>query len=198
MKGVYINGGNFYLRAINKEDVDTIRYWADDYQVTRYLSRGLFPSNLEVAQQQYEQMVSASNEVEMLIVDTETNQPLGITGIHSINWVARSAEFRILMGAKDFWGKGIGSAVAQLLTAYGFQKLNLNKVWLGVASANKRAYHSYVKAGYKKEGVLRQEVYRNGKYYDAIRMSILRNEYNKKVKEWKTYDLITEQFQESL
>lgn len=196
MKGVFIKGNQFYLRAINEEDVDTIRHWGDDYQVTRYLSRGLFPSNLELAKEQYRQMVRASNEVEMLIVDEKTGLPIGITGIHSINWVARSAEFRILMGKKEFWGKGIGSSVAQLLTAYGFQKLNLNKVWLGVADANKRAYHSYVKAGYKKEGVLRQEVYRNGKYYDAVRMSILRNEYNNKVKEWKTFELITEQFQE--
>jgi RimJ/RimL family protein N-acetyltransferase len=39
---------------------------------------------------------------------------------------------------------------------------------------------SYEKSGFKREGVLRQEIYRNGKYYDAIRMSVLRQEYHGK------------------
>ena len=63
---------------------------------------------------------------------------------------------------------------------YGFDKLNLNKIWLGVNSENKAAVKSYKAAGFVEEGVLRQEIYRNGRYYDATRMSILREEFHAK------------------
>lgn len=55
--------------------------------------------------------------------------------------------------------------------------MNLEKVWLGVNAANMAALSCYKKAGFQEEGILRKEVFRNNKYYDIIRMSILREEY---------------------
>jgi lysyl-tRNA synthetase class I len=41
---------------------------------------------------------------------------------------------------------------------------------------------SYEKSGFKIEGILRDEMYRNGRYYDMIRMSVLRPEYEKELR----------------
>ena len=82
-----------------------------------------------------------------------------------------------MIGDTSFWNKGIGTEVNQLLMIYGFEMLNLEKIWLGVNAANSSAHKSYLNAGFKEEGRLRNEVYRAGEYFDVVRMSILRNEY---------------------
>jgi RimJ/RimL family protein N-acetyltransferase len=82
-----------------------------------------------------------------------------------------------MIGEKEFWGKGYGTEINNLVLDYGFRKLNLHKIYLGVNADNKGAVKSYKKSGFKYEGTKRDEIYRNGRYYDAIMMSILRNEY---------------------
>jgi RimJ/RimL family protein N-acetyltransferase len=192
----FITGVLTNLRGLYKEDLQTHMFdWTDDPEVTRYLFRGLFPNNLELAEKAYDQMISNEKEVELAIVDKTDDYMIGIAGLHSINWIARTAEFRILIGEKDYWGKGIGTEVTQMMCAYGFLKLNLSKIWLGVTKANERALQTYVKSGFALEGELRNEVYRNGKYYNVVRMSMLREEFEQSKIGWQLWPKIAGQFQ---
>ena len=63
------------------------------------------------------------------------------------------------------------------MTFYGFDRLNLNRIWLGITSENKRGIRAYEKAGFRHEGALRQDIYRNSLYYDSVRMAVVRDEY---------------------
>jgi RimJ/RimL family protein N-acetyltransferase len=196
MNQAFIEGEKIYLRGLYKEDISSNMFnWTDDRDVTKYLFRGLFPNNIQIAEQQYEQMIKNDKEIELAIINKEDDQLIGITGMHSINWISRSGEFRILIGEKDYWGKGLGKEVTQLMCAYGFNKLNLEKVWLGVTKSNERAYQTYVNCGFVIEGELRNEVFRNGVYYNVTRMSILRNEFKQKKGKWIMNKKIEEQFQ---
>jgi RimJ/RimL family protein N-acetyltransferase len=89
----------------------------------------------------------------------------------------RNASFRVFIGDKLSWDRGIGTDCARLMLRYGFEKLNLNRIWLGVNAANERAVRAYEKAGFVREGLLRQEQFRNARYYDVVRMAVLREEY---------------------
>ena len=102
---------------------------------------------------------------------------IGWCGLYCINWIARSAEYRVFIGEVDCRGKGIGTEIGGILLRYGFGKLNLNKIYLGVNAEHKEALRSYEKAGFVKEGLLRQEIFRNNRYYDVIRMGVLREEH---------------------
>lgn len=172
-----------YLRGIQKEDfIEGLSYWANDQEVTHYMVTGLKPSTKEGMEKLYNDTISSilnGTEVVFTLVDKQSGKAIGIVGLYQINSQVRSAEFRILIGDKNFWGKGIGTECTNILVDYAFRNLNLNKVWLGVNEENLGAVKSYEKAGFVKEGKLRQEVYRNNKYYDAIRMSILRSEWEK-------------------
>ena len=63
---------------------------------------------------------------------------------------------------------------------HGFETLNLNRIYLYVFETNLRAIHVYEKLGFATEGRLRQAIYRNGRYSDALLMSMLRSEWNSK------------------
>ncbi len=193
-KDIYLEGKTIYLRSMKSEDFgETMVRWVNDREVTRYLYRGTFPGNLQAFQDEFAALKNNTTDVQLAICLKENSQYIGVTGLHGINWIARHGEFRILIGEKTAWGKGAGTEAAQLMTSYGLEILNLNKVWLGVNSANAKAHKSYLKAGYREEGRLRQDIYRNGEFFDGIRMSLLKNEYQEVKKSWPIHDIIQKQ-----
>lgn len=100
---------------------------------------------------------------------------LGCVGLFGIRRVDRNAELRIFL-AQSARGHGFGFAATKFIVEYGFRELGLHRVWLGVSSDNAVAIRCYEKAGFQREGVLRDEVWTHGRFVDAIRMSILESE----------------------
>jgi RimJ/RimL family protein N-acetyltransferase len=151
--------------------------WLSDNDVTRLLYRGGRPGHLPLLEEEWDRDERDPSLVNFAVCDRSDDRFIGTTGIFGIQPVMRYAEFRVFIGDKKCWNRGIGTECAKLMVVFGFEKLNLNKVWLGVNAANVGGVKAYENAGFVREGVLRQEQYRNFEYYDVIRMSILRSEY---------------------
>jgi RimJ/RimL family protein N-acetyltransferase len=62
------------------------------------------------------------------------------------------------------------------LIDYGFNQLNLNKIWCEVYS-NNSSIHLYRKIGFQDEGLLKQQVFKDGNYLDSHLLGMLRSEY---------------------
>lgn len=179
MKDWYHTEGEFGFIGIEKEDfIKYMHKWANDDKVTHFMLEGIYPSNVQKLEERYNELINGSNVV-FAIINKKNKEYIGTVGLYNIAWQARMAEFRIFLGNNKYHGKGLGTIASKFMVKYAFYSLNLNKVWLGVNIENKGAVRCYEKAGFIKEGVLRQEVFRNNRYYDAIRMSILREEYEK-------------------
>ncbi|MEK6938088.1 MAG: GNAT family protein [Nanoarchaeota archaeon] len=178
MKKFYHEENEIGFIGIDKEDfIKNMYEWSNDDEITHLMFTGIWPGNYETLEQTYTNLVKGDNVV-FAIVDKKNDKIIGICGLYGIQWQPRFAEYRILIGNKAYWGKGIGTMAATFILKYAFRKLNLNKVHLGVNVENKGAVKSYEKAGFKHEGIVRQEIYRNGRYYDAHKMSVLREEWN--------------------
>jgi RimJ/RimL family protein N-acetyltransferase len=177
MKAPFMMGQQVYLRGLERSDLAAMVDWINDNEVTRLLFMGDRPANLELLEEQWEQEQRSQNEVVFAVCGKEDDTFIGTTGLYSINWIMRTAEFRIFLGNKAYWNRGIGTECTKLMVVYGFEKLNLNRIWLGVNADNIGGVRAYEKAGFVHEGVLRQVQYRNFRYYDGISMSMLRSEY---------------------
>ena len=153
-----------FLRPVNKFDIPLVLKWANDPEVTYYMFKGAIPVKAEDLEAEWDK------NIVFAVMCGRVH--IGTTGLYSINWIARSAEFRIILD-KNYWGNGHGTEATKLTVKYGFETLNLNKIWLGVNAENISAIRAYEKAGFIKEGILRQEIFRNNRYYDAVRMSVL-------------------------
>ena len=180
----YIIGKKLYLRGIEKEDLSgNMSQWPNDPEITYYMVMGAVPNSgviycsWNTLEEEYEQLRNSEKDVVFAIVDKESDNMMGIIGLYGISWIPRLAELRIVIGEKDYWGKGYGTEAIKLVVDYAFDKLNLNNVYLGVNAEHKRAIKAYKNAGFVEEGILRKVQYRNSRYYDAVRMSILREEY---------------------
>lgn len=101
---------------------------------------------------------------------------IGDVSIHP-QWVDADAWVGIGLGERDYWGRGFGTDAMRLILQYGFVELNLHRISLGLHSYNGRALKSYEKVGFKVEGVMRQDTFREGRRTDGIYMGILRAEW---------------------
>lgn len=173
----YLAGTAVDLVPLPRADwVACMERWANDANATHFMVTGNRPMTAEQAGAVYDAMM-AEGAILFGIRSRQRDMLVGHVGLFGLNWVARHAELRILIGESFGRGQGWGTEATRMVVEYGFERLNLNKVWLGVNADNVAGIRCYEKAGMSREGVLRAEIFRNGRYYDAIRLSILRDEY---------------------
>ena len=97
--------------------------------------------------------------------------PIGFMGFSNISKVNRLADIFIMIGNNDYKGKGWGKESMLYLIKHGFNKLNLQKINLGVIEKNTPAVHLYKKLGFKVEGIFKKEVNINGKFHNMLSMA---------------------------
>lgn len=102
---------------------------------------------------------------------------IGETVINEIDWDLRRGNFRIALFHPGERGKGIGGWATEATRDFAFEQLKLHRLELDVFSFNPRAEKVYLKAGFKREGVLRDAVLDGEQYGDDILMSILEDEW---------------------
>jgi RimJ/RimL family protein N-acetyltransferase len=174
------NGKLVRLREYRKEDIGLRVNYINDPEVMRYLESGIpYPVTLNEEIKWFEAISAFKDSYRFAIEAIDYSQYIGDCGINSIDWKNSVASAVIFIGNKSYWSKGYGTEAMQILLAFVFNQININKLRLNVYSFNERAIKSYEKCGFKKEGVLRQEIFRDGMYYDIIVMGILRDEYIK-------------------
>jgi RimJ/RimL family protein N-acetyltransferase len=104
----------------------------------------------------------------------ENNKHIGNIKLEPIEFNNKKATIGILIGNKDYWGKGIGTEATKLLVNYAFNSLDLKEVNLGVISENKVAIKVYKKVRFQIDRVEKKSAIYGNKYYDGIIMSIKR------------------------
>jgi RimJ/RimL family protein N-acetyltransferase len=88
-----------------------------------------------------------------------------------------SALYHITIGEKDLWGQGYGTEATRLMLAHAFLTMGIHRVSLAVFAFNERAIRSYRKVGFTVEGRAREAIFRDGRFWDEISMSILEPEW---------------------
>lgn len=160
-------------------DVPRMVGWLNDPEVRRHLDQRVFPLGHKAEEEwvaRLPERVAARTDVVLLALRQADGEPVGSTGFHGINWLARWAEFGILL-APDQWNQGYGGEVTGMMLRYAFQDLNLNAVRLRVNASHARARRCYVNAGFVEEGVLREAAWVDGRPEDIAVMSVLRRDW---------------------
>lgn len=176
-----LKGDKVILRAYNKDDVKNALKSINDFEVKQYLDPSIpFPLKYEDELKWYERLnPKGDGTYSMAIENLETGEYMGGIGVNSVDWKNSVASIGLFL-AKEFWNKGYGTDSLKVLLNFIFNEMNINKVKLNVYDFNKRGIRCYEKVGFVKEGVLREEIYRNGKYNDEIIMGILKSEFKQK------------------
>jgi RimJ/RimL family protein N-acetyltransferase len=171
-----LKGERLTLRAIERDDLPRYVAWLNDPEVTDHLLVHL-PFNLDDETDWYESQRKDSTMQNFAIVVSAENLLIGSIGLMNINQWEQNAELGILIGDKTRWGQHYGREAIQLLLPFGFNTLNLHRIFLRVDAAHSAAIRCYTNCGFIEEGRLRDVVFRRGHFEDQLIMSILRPEY---------------------
>ena len=67
----------------------------------------------------------------------------------------------------------------KLIMEYGFNELNLHRLWVEIFSLSKENIILFTKHKFVKEGILRDKVWRDGKWWDSQIYSMIVDDYLK-------------------
>jgi RimJ/RimL family protein N-acetyltransferase len=160
------------LSPLDRESIPTYLSWFRDYDVQRWVKVAV-PFTLEGETAWYEKATTSEDIFPFEIHTLEDDRLIGSCSIFAIDHKNRSGELGIIIGEKDYWGKGCGSDAVLTLLRVAFGEFNLNRVYLRVLAENKRAIRAYEKCGFQHEGTARQALFREGQYHDMHLMAIL-------------------------
>lgn len=163
-----------YLSRWRNELMDNFRQWF-------YLN--------EVNQEEWFKSISKNDKYIMLGVFADltyvgekhgkfSNALIGVVGLTYVDWVRRKAEASIYL-AKEYGGYGAGTLALKLLCEYGFNTVNLNRIYAEIYLYNEGSIRLFEKVGFKLEGELRESNYRFGKYSNSYVYGLLKNEFVK-------------------
>ncbi len=174
---VNLRGKKVALGPLRRDLVPLMHRWMNDFEVTQTLAVGRKPSTLEDQEAWYSARVGSKTERLFHVYRLPDFKPVGNCGLNGIDTQHGLAEFGIVIGEKDCWGKGYGTEACRLLLGYGFEVLGLHTIMLRAFGTNLGAVKAYERAGFKLTGRWREAVVFQGKRYDMIYMDCLASEF---------------------
>jgi RimJ/RimL family protein N-acetyltransferase len=171
-----IRGDKVGLAPPRREHAALFARWMSDLRVTRTLAAPCKPMTIERELAWLDQMLT-SDEVLFTIYELSTMRPIGNTGLHDLDETLGTAEFGIMIGEPDAWGKGFATEATKLMLAYAFDVLGLYNVMLGTYAVNPAAVRAYEKAGFRHIGVRRGAMRIGRERCDVILMEAVADDF---------------------
>jgi RimJ/RimL family protein N-acetyltransferase len=161
------------LRELTRDDLPSLNRWRNDREIVDGLGAGFAFIGPEVDAAWFNAYLQQRDRNVRLAILDDDEIIVGCTYLLGISWVHRSAEFAIMIGHKEHWGRGLGTRATQATLDHAFRDLQLWRVWLHVNHDNQQARRLYERVGFLHEGTLRSAAYKNGRYVDVDVMGIL-------------------------
>lgn len=177
MLGTTLTDDRIRLRAPALEDLATFTRWFADPEVTRYLLRRYPPSPAQELGW-FEGMATSEKDLIWAVAIESGELPVGVIGLHRIDWQHRHAWIEIVLGERSAWGKGYATEAMRLVTDHAFQELGLEKVLASVYRGNERSIRMAETLGYRQCGLLRRNAFFAGEWHDEWLGEILRGEWS--------------------
>lgn len=160
-----LQGKGFTLRDWQKEDAESLQKHANNTHITDFLF-DRFPSPYTLQ--------DAIDFIDIKMAETpQTNFPIVING--EVAGVI-GLDFRVdiyikapLLGywlSEEYWGNGIMPGAVKLIVDYGFNNLDIMRIQAGVLGNNPKSMRVLEKAGFVKEGVLTNAIFKKGVILD--------------------------------
>jgi len=165
---------NIVLRAMQEEDLKKSIGWVNDPDTARAVNR-FSPVSYANHEKWFHSIINDPKRT-VFAIESDDGKYVGNCGFNDIDFRNRKAELWIYL-CKESTGKGYGLNATTALIKYGYNKLNLNRIYLYVMGYNKPAISLYKKIGFEQEGVFKENFYVDGKYEDTVHMALLRNNF---------------------
>jgi ribosomal-protein-alanine N-acetyltransferase len=172
-----VRADRLVLRDLEETDWQAVHSHASDPEVVRYMDWG--PNTEDETKNYIQRSIAGQNEqprksYELAIVLKKDDKLIGSCGIHVSDPNNQEGWIGYCLN-RHFWGQGYGTETAQALLRFGFDQLNLHRIFALCDPGNAASAQVLEKVGMQREGRLRERKLRKGKWHDELLYAILDN-----------------------
>ncbi|MDQ0416534.1 RimJ/RimL family protein N-acetyltransferase [Croceifilum oryzae] len=182
---VVLSGNKVELKDISLEYVEKIYYW-------RYLAENREHLNWnapyhpideksleEFIEEDYRSHldITTTNHVRSKLAIIVNNKLIGTVGWYWVDQNTNWLDSGIVIFDPDFWSGGYGTEAFKMWVDYLFENMDIVRVGISTWSGNERMIGLAKKVGMIQEGRIRNVRIVEGKYFDSVKMGILREEW---------------------
>jgi len=176
-----LRGTNVLLREFTRDHLNDPAYfrWLRDPEVVIpiYRMEYLLPLRFEQVASYVETLWASGKDCFFAVHDRGTGAFIGTQRIGHIDWRAGIADLGVLVGEREFWGRGVATEAVRLACKYAFDTLSLRRLTGGTPASNEAMCRCFRKLGFEEEGRLRQQLLIQGKYEDHVLFGLLKTAF---------------------
>ena len=172
-----LTGDLVVLRRHVPQNVAAFRRWYADPEITRLARYQPLPMRPDEIDRFFEARVVGPDALAMAVHEKSTNRLVGTCAFSQLDGENGSALYHITIGESDVWGRGYGTETTRLMLDHAFGALSLHRIALFVFEFNERAIRAYKRCGFVVEGRSRESIWRDGRWWDELAMSVLESDW---------------------
>jgi RimJ/RimL family protein N-acetyltransferase len=175
-----LDGSRVVLRRHVPENVTAFQRWYSDPEVARLARYQDAPMRSDEIDRFFQLRALGHESLTLAIHERSTGRLIGSCAFSQVDGENGSAMYHITIGEKDTWGRGFGTEATELMLDHAFGTLGLHRVALTVFEFNERAIRAYRRCGFVVEGRARESIWRDGRWWDELAMSVLASEWRER------------------
>jgi RimJ/RimL family protein N-acetyltransferase len=172
-----LEGMQVVLRRHVPGNLKAFERWYSDPDVARLTRYQDGPMRRDEIERFFTARVVGPDSLALAVHVKSSGRLVGTCAFSQLDADNGSALYHITIGEKDVWGRGYGTEATRLMLAHAFDTLGLHRIALSVFEFNTRAIRSYRRCGFQLEGRAREAIWREGRWWDEISMSILQSDW---------------------
>jgi RimJ/RimL family protein N-acetyltransferase len=171
-----LRGKKVILRALERDDLKPLHTLAQNVDLVLLSDGAWGPEPLAAWEKNFDKHLEDRDRHEFII--EADGKIIGSMELHpDANRRAGSGELGIAIYDPEYLGKGYGRDAIETFLDWTFRILNFRRIKLETLATNERALRCYEACGFRREGLLREDEYTNGRYQDIVAMGLLRSEW---------------------
>jgi len=168
---INIIGNRIYLAEMKEGDATRLHEYSKEPKINEFSGPYKASESIEKALEYIRNSKENISEKKFYILgiyEKNTNEFVGTIGFFDLDEENKNGEIGFWV-AKKYWNKGYMTEATKIMTNYIFKELKYHRVFAHFHELNKAVGRILSKAGYKKEGELKEALKsKEGKYYNDI------------------------------
>lgn len=167
-----IKGEKVILRAIEPKDNPILLEMINDDATEFMLGGWSFPISQKKQEEWTDGLKNDPNTLRCAI--DYAGNAVGVVMLTDIDYKNGNAEVHIKLAVNEARGKGYGTDSLSTIVRYAFEELRLKCIYARISKHNQSSQLLFKKCGFVEEGILRNRLFKKGKYIDVISFSIIK------------------------
>ena len=166
-----IHGDKVVLRAVEESDNAMLLSLINDPDTEMMLGGSSWPVSEAEQLKWFEHQERSKDVLRCIVALQEDEKAIGTIILSDIDQKNATGHIHIKMSKDGGRGKGYGTDAVNTMVRYAFEELRLNCIYANILFYNEASIKLFERCGFKRDGVLRQRVFKKGKFIDMLAYS---------------------------